>query len=205
VEELEAHSPDTDGTNPRFKERITVYAKELNVKSLITLLAVPVGYTLARSSRSTWIKVAFYNFHGSSDWYGLLTMTAGLFLIVFGFISLLPFLSTFVKETARWITTALTASSLLMLIAIKIKLDQVSKNLIDRAQAPSRFFEGTPLQGIGNVLGNISATIASLGKPKLASGWKICLTTSIIGLLLLLGTRDWSRKLLEAEAEAEDS
>jgi len=130
-------------------------------------------------------------------------MTAGLFLIVFGFISLLPFLSTFVKETARLITTALTASSLLMLIAIKIKLDQVSKNLIDRAQAPSRFFEGTPLQGIGNVLGNISATIASLGKPKLASGWKICLTTSIIGLLLLLGTRDWSRKLLEAEAEAE--
>ena len=199
MEELEAHSPDTDGTKPRFKERVTVYANELNVKSIIAFLSVPVGYTLARSSRSTWIKVAFYNFHGSSDWYGLLTMTAGVCLIIFGIASLLPFLSTFVKETARWITTALTASSLLMLIAIKIKLDQVSKNLIDRAQAPSRFFEGTPLEGIGNVLGNISATIASLGKPKLASGWKICLTTSIIGLLFLLGTRDWSRKLLEEE------
>ena len=122
MDELEAHSPDTDGTKPRFKERMTVYAKELDVKSLITLLSVPVGFTLARSSRSTWIKVAFYNFHGSSDWYGLLTMTAGLCLIIFGIVSLLPFLSTFIKEITRWITIALTASSLLMLIAIKIKL-----------------------------------------------------------------------------------
>ena len=132
MEELEAHSPDTDGTKPRFKERMTVYAKELDVKSLITLLSVPVGFTLARSSRSTWIKVAFYNFHGSSDWYGLLTMTAGLCLIIFGIVSLLPFLSTFVKETARWITTALTASSLLMLIAIKIKIEHKHRHVFSK-------------------------------------------------------------------------
>lgn len=196
---MEIDSPDVDGIEPGLKERIMVYTKELNVKSLIALMAVPVGYTLARSSRSTWIEVAFVDFHGTRDWYGLLTMTAGISLIVFGIVSILPFLNTFVKEITRWITTALTASALIVLIAIKIGLNQASNNLIYRAQAPSRFFEGTLLQNFGNVLGNISTTIASLGEPKLASGWKMCLTTSIVGLLLLLGTRDWSRKLLQDE------
>lgn len=164
-----------------------------NHQQVFSIALIPIGLFTIRSSRQTWIEVAVLDYKGTDDWYGKFTLAAGVVLVLVGISSFVPALSKSFKNIANWIGVAFSLISVVILAIIAIKIDQIGDELARKARAPERLFEGTILESLGRILANVSETISSLGRPKVASGWRSTTILTACALVSGLLANDWSR------------
>jgi len=162
-------------------------------RQVFSVALIPIGLLIIRSSRQTWIEVAVLDYKGTDDWYGKFTLAAGAALIVVGILNIIPSFPDSLKNIANWIGIAFSLISIVVLIIIAIRVDQIGDDLARKARAPERFFEGTILEGLGRILANVSETISSLARPKVGSGWRSTTFFTVCALVSSLLANDWSR------------
>ena len=180
-------------TEAAQSNRLISFLSGFNYQQVFSALLIPIGLLIIRSSRQTWIEVAVLDYKGTDDWYGKFTLAAGVVLLLVGVSGFIPALSTSLKNIVNWIGIAFSLVSMIILVIIAIKVDQIGDELARKARAPERFFEGTILEGLGRILANVTETISSLGRPKVASGWRSTTILTACALVSSLLAHDWSR------------
>ena len=161
----------------------------LNLNKVAFMLLVPTGILMIRSSGQTWIELSVFDFKGTAKWYGKVTLASGIIITLLGSISIFPSASSRLKNFLSWAGIMSSLISISILIAISIKLEQISQEIERKARSPERFFDGTFLEGLGEALADISAEISVVIKPQLASGWRTTTILSVIALLICIITR----------------
>lgn len=189
-------------TEAAQSNRLISFLSGFDYQQIFSALLIPIGLLIIRSSRQTWIEVAVLDYKGTDDWYGKFTLAAGVVLILVGISSFIPALSTSLKNIVNWIGIAFSLVSMIILVIIAIKVDQIGDELARKARAPERFFEGTILEGLGRILASVSETISSLGRPKVASGWRSTTILTACALVSSLLAHDWSRNTDDDEPSA---
>jgi len=184
---------------------LTSFLPIFGYRQVFSAALIPIGLLIIRSSRQTWIEVAVLDYKGTDDWYGKFTLAAGVALIVVGILTFIPSFPNSLKNIASWIGVAFSLISIVVLIVIAIRVDQIGDDLARKARAPERFFEGTILEGLGRILANVSETISSLGRPKVASGWRSTTILTACALVSGLLAHDWSRNTDDDDESLEDS
>ena len=179
--------------------RLINFLPNFSFQQVFSVALIPIGLLTIRSSRQTWIEVAVLDYKGTDDWYGKFTLAAGVVLVLVGICSFIPALSISLKNIANWVGIAFSLISLVILIIIAIKIEQIGDELARKARAPERLFEGTILEGLGRILANVSETISSLGRPKVASGWRSTTILTACALVSGLLAHDWSRNTDDEE------
>ena len=179
--------------------RLINFLPNFSFQQVFSVALIPIGLLTIRSSRQTWIEVAVLDYKGTDDWYGKFTLAAGVVLVLVGICSFIPALSISLKNIANWVGIAFSLISLVILIIIAIKIEQIGDELARKARAPERLFEGTILEGLGRILANVSETISSLGRPKVASGWRSTTILTACALVSGLFANDWSRNTDDEE------
>ena len=160
-----------------------------NLNKVALLLLAPTGLLIIRSSGQTWIELSVFDFKGTAEWYGKVTLVSGIIITLLGSISAFPSASSRLKNFLSWAGIMSSLISVLILIAISIKLEQISQEIERKARSPERFFDGTFLEGLGKALADISAEISVVIKPQLASGWRNTTILSVVALLICLITK----------------
>lgn len=183
---------------------LTSFLPVFSYRQVFSVALIPIGLLIIRSSRQTWIEVAVLDYKGTDDWYGKFTLAAGVALIVVGILNFIPSFPNSLKNIASWIGIAFSLISIIVLIVIAIRVDQIGDDLARKARAPERFFEGTILEGLGRILANVSETISSLGRPKVASGWRSTTIFTVCALVSSLLANDWSRNT-DADDESSEN
>ena len=180
--------------NTELPKKLPVAASERGfsgetLNKVALLLLVPTGILMIRSSGQTWIELSVFDFKGTAEWYGKVTLASGIIVTLLGSISTFPSASSRLKNFLSWAGIMSSLISVLILIAISIKLEKISQEIERKARSPERFFEGTFLEGLGEALADISAEISVVIKPQLASGWRNTTILSIVALLICIMTR----------------
>ncbi len=180
-------------TEEIHSNRFIGFLSGFSYRQVFSIALIPIGLLIIRSSRQTWIEVAVLDYKGTDDWYGKFTLATGVVLILVGMSNFFPPLSINLKKITNWIGIAFSLISIVILVVIAIRVDQIGDDLARKARAPERFFEGTILEGLGRILANVSETISSLGRPKVASGWRSTTILTVGALVASLLATDWSR------------
>ena len=180
-------NPEYSNVHPRSIRRIPLSSER--IQKVSTLLLIPIGILMIRSSRQTWIEFAFFDLAGSAEWYGKFTMLSGLTITIFGSVSALPSTSPRLKDWLSWTVIVSSLASILILVAIAIRLEQINAKIENTARTPERTFDDTFLDWFGKLLADVSVNVTDLIKPRVGFGWQNTLLFSILAFFTCLVSR----------------
>ena len=157
----------------------------------LTGIQILAGSIAALLARSVWIEVAILDYRGTDDWYGKTIFIIGLFLIATAIFRL-------VKQISSALLTWLQITGLLAGIAgitittiVGLRVNQIASDISTKARAPERWFEGTILESLGEVLANLSESVSGVIQPKLTNGWKLTLVSLVVATIAVAIQIPW--------------
>lgn len=165
------------------------------IQTVSTLLLIPIGILVIRSSRQTWIEFAFFDLAGSAEWYGKFTMLSGLTITILGSVSTLPSTSPRLKDWLSWTGIVSSFASVLILIAIAVRIEQINTKIENMASSPERLLDETFLDWFGKLIAEISVNVSDLIEPRVSFGWQNTLLFSILAFFTCLVSRLSASKL----------
>lgn len=187
-------NPEYSVVQPRPTRRSPFSSEK--IQKVSTLLLIPIGILMIRSSRQTWIEFAFFDLAGSSKWYGKFTMLSGLTIAILGVTSFLPSTSPRLKDWLSWTGMVSSLVSVLILIAIAVRVEQINTKIGNKASTPERLLDDTFLAELGKILANISGNVSDLIAPKLSFGWENTMLFSVLAFFSCLVARLSGSKLI---------
>lgn len=143
------------------------------IQKVSTLLLIPIGILVIRSSRQTWIEFAFFDLAGSAEWYGKFTMLSGLTITILGSVSALPSTSPRLKDWLSWTGIVSSFASVLILIAIAVRIEQINTKIENITSSPERLLDETFLDWFGKLIAEISVNVSDLIEPRVSFDGKI--------------------------------
>lgn len=166
------------------------------IQKVSTLLLIPIGILVIRSSRQTWIEFAFFDLAGSAEWYGKFTMLSGLTITILGSVSALPSTSPRLKDWLSWTGIVSSFASVLILIAIAVRIEQINTKIENITSSPERLLDETFLDWFGKLIAEISVNVSDLIEPRVSFGWQNTLLFSILAFFTCLVSRLSASKLI---------
>jgi hypothetical protein len=163
------------------------------LRLLTNASSLVLGLVITILSRSVWIEVAWIEYRGTDDWYGWVVMASGFVIAASGTVRIFDHFK-FWREP--WTAVVAALSSLIPIAvasAVGLRTQQISSEIQKTARSPERWFEGTILEGLGNLLADVADSLSDPFEPRMTDEWRWLLALGLVSLILNLFQMPWSQ------------
>jgi len=146
----------------------------------LVLLAAGIG--LVVGSFSPWVSVLIINIAGTDGFFGFVTLTSGIVLIMQASSKLWPNLLD-VKYSSKLglISLVAASASLCSLVYVAVRIRQVAGEFSDIEEKEPTTQPGDDLFGdITEAFDEFAKTLSDAVKPRLAMGWYVCMLSILV-------------------------
>lgn len=150
------------------------------------LVSLAAGLGLVVGSFSPWVSVLILNIAGTDGFFGFVTLTSGIVLMLQASSKLWPsFLDERYSSKLGFASLIAAGASLCSLVYVAVRIRQVAGEFSDMEEA-----EPTP-QGddffgdVTEAFDEFAQTLADAFKPSLAMGWYLCMLSTLVALAVL--------------------
>jgi hypothetical protein len=138
-------------------------------------------------SSSSWIRISYIQIHGLDYWFGFITALSAIAVSVTGYCAFRqpPISQTLLKRLTS-ISLLLSVISCAILLVIAARVDEIAKQIAQKAEFPDSFLGGLMLGVLGKIIGKATKAVSELIQPKLAEGFYITLYSFVIAAVCSL-------------------
>jgi len=158
--------------------------KKQNPSDLV-LFAAGVG--LIFGSFSPWISVLIVNIAGVDGFFGFVTLTSGIVLMLYASSKLWPNLLDERYSSKLGLVAPIAAgASLCSLIYVAVRIRQVAGEFSDIEETEPATPSGDDLFGdIAGAIDEFTQSLADAFRPRLAMGWYVCMLSALVAFAVI--------------------
>lgn len=152
----------------------------------LVLLAAGIG--LVVGSFSPWVSVLIMNIAGTDGFFGFVTLTSGIVLMLQASSKLWPsFLDERYSSKLGFASLIAAGASLCSLVYVAVRIRQVSGEFSDMEETEPTTPQSDDLFGdVTEAFDEFAQTLADAFKPNLAMGWYVCMLSTVVAFAAIL-------------------